>query len=218
HFLFLAIVSCSDFVEVDPPKNTMVSETVFEDASTVESALANLYYNLRGQGIGTYILSADMGIYADELDYYMSDPNDISIYLHNILPINTSVSKYWNDAYSIIYAANDIIEGVENSLGLTEMEKAEYKGQALFVRGYVHSILVNIYGDVPYITSTNYLKNNSIKRIPVNEVYDHIITDLTLAVDLLNTGDPSGEHIIPNRSVANALLARMYLYTENWER
>ncbi|MCM5663658.1 RagB/SusD family nutrient uptake outer membrane protein [Galbibacter mesophilus] len=214
----MSVVSCSDFVEVEPPKNTLVSQTVFEDASTVESALANLYEMLRGQGIGTYSLSADMGIYSDELDYFLADPNDLSIYIHNILPINESVSKYWVNAYRVIYSANAIVEGVESSEGLTSVEKSEFMGQALFVRAYVHSILVGIYGDIPYITTTDYRINNSVARLPGHEVYYHIITDLMMAVDMLGTTDATGEKVIPNRHVANALLSRIYLYTGNWEQ
>lgn len=216
-FLILSTISCSDFVEVDPPKNILVSETVFNDPSTVESALANIFYKMRGQGIVTFRLSADMGIYADELDYYRTDPDYTSLYLHNLLPVNGVVSDYWNNTYNIIYAANDIIEGVERTTALTDEEKEEFKGQALFIRAYMHSLLANLFGDVPYISSTDYLDNNKVARMPLSEVYAYIVDDLTTAVSLLGMADLTGEKVIPNRSAANALLARTYLYLENWE-
>mgnify|MGYP003659124915 CR=1 FL=1 len=78
----------------------------------------------------------------------------------------------------------------------------------------MHSLLVGIFGDVPYIDTPNYLENNIATRTPMNEVYDHIIADLDLAIPLLE--DVSGERVLPNKSAAQALLARMYLYVGNF--
>ena len=218
--LVIAVFSCTDFVEVDPPKNTLISATVFEDPATVKSALANIYYNMREQGMvsGNFGLSVLMGIYTDELDYYGLTSSNVEFFNHNITPSNSLILSWWNQAYSLIYAANDIIKGVDNSTTLTWEDQAQFKGQALFVRGYLHSLLVGLFGDVPYITTTNYLENNIAVRMPVNLVYEHIITDITDAVSLLNSNDLSGERVLPNQSVAKALLARMYLYTNNWEQ
>ncbi|GGK22043.1 membrane protein [Yeosuana aromativorans] len=215
--MLMVLLSCSDFIEVDPPKNILVSETVFDDSATVESALASVYYNLREYGIVGYGLSADMGIYADELDYYASNSHDLSVYLHSMTPINSKVANYWKNAYKLIYAVNDIIKGVDDSKALGADEKATFKGQALFMRAYLHFVLANIYGDVPLVTTTDYQTNNTIGRTAANEVYDAIIADLTLAVSLLDSSDPTGERVIPNKAAGNALLARVYLYTENWE-
>ena len=217
--IVLGLISCSDFVEVDAPQNLLIGETVFEDAATVESAMANIYAKMRDQGMvsGNYGLSALMGMYTDELDYYLSDTNYSEIYQHNVMPSNTLLSSWWNEAYKIIYATNDILKGMENSNSLSLEDQARYKGEALFVRGYIHSLLVGLYGAIPYITTTNYLENNVVSRLSVDKVYEHIITDLSNAVNLLEENDRSGERVIPNRAVANALLARIYLYTQNWE-
>ncbi|MCK0114819.1 RagB/SusD family nutrient uptake outer membrane protein [Gelidibacter sp. F63206] len=217
--LVLALAACSNFVEIDPPKNTLVSETVFEDPSTVESALANVYYKMRESGMvsGNFGLGILMSSYADELDYYNFDANFLNIYNHNVIDTDNTALEWWSHAYKVIYAVNDIIKGVENSSALTSAERDEFKGQALFIRANMHSLLVAIYGDVPYITTTNYLENNTVYRMPQNQVYDNIIADLSEAISLLNDTDSSGEKVIPNKSVAKALLARIYLYTENWE-
>ncbi len=216
---FLGLEACSDFVEIDPPKNTLVTETVFEDASTVESALANVYYKMRDDGMvsANFGLGILMSSYSDELDYYNFNSKFLNIYNHNLINTDDTALSWWTHAYNIIYAVNDIINGVDNSNTLTIAEKEEFKGQALFVRGYMHSLLVALYGDVPYITTTNYLENNTVSRMPESQVYDNIIADLSEAIGLLDDTDNSGEKVIPNRLAAKALLARIYLYTENWE-
>lgn len=218
--LIFGLTSCSDFVEVDPPKNLLISETVFSDPATVESALANIFYKIREQGSmvsGRSGLTTLMGIYSDELDYYGFDTNSIELFHHNVTASNSILLSWWNNAYNLIYAANDIIVGVENSKALSPENKARYKGQALFVRAYIHSLLTGLYGDIPYITSTNYLDNNSVARLPITEVYDHVISDLTSAIELLENINVTEERVLPSQDVALALLSRVYLYLENWE-
>ncbi|MRX65409.1 RagB/SusD family nutrient uptake outer membrane protein [Maribacter luteus] len=219
--LALGLFSCSDFVEVGPPENILVSETVFNDAATVESALANIYYKMREQGMvsGNFGLTTGLGIYSDELDYYGFDTGYSQLNLHNVLPGNDVITGWWSQGYYLIYSANDVIKGVENSNKLTAMEQDQFKGQALFVRCYMHSLLVALYGDIPYITTTDYLDNNIVVRNTETTVMDNILSDLTLAVDLLEGVDvSSNERALPDQWAAKALLARMNLYAENWER
>lgn len=213
-------MACSDFVEVGPPKNILVSETVFDDAATVESTLTNMYHKIREQGLlsGNFGMTTALGIYSDELDYYGFDTDHLELYNHSVLPSNGTILAWWGHAYNLIYSANDIISGVEGSDGLSEEETARFMGQALFVRAYVHSLLASLFGDVPYIRTTDYLRNNSVSRLPVGEVYAHIIDDLKKAMELLEgTGEISTDRVLPDAYVIKALLARMYLYTGNWD-
>lgn len=218
--MVLGTLGCSDFVEVDPPKNTLVAERVFSDPSTVESALANLYFSLREEGMvsGNSGFTTLMGIYADELDYYAFNGDVVQLYRHTVTPQNSVLLGWWTQAYQVIYAANDIIAGVESAEGLTAMEVERYKGQALFVRAYVHSLLVGVFGDVPYITTTDYVVNTNASRLDSDAVYEAIIEDLQQAVALMDGADiPVGDRVVPDADVARALLARMALYAQQWE-
>ncbi|WP_417370974.1 RagB/SusD family nutrient uptake outer membrane protein [Gelidibacter japonicus] len=217
-FIILAASSCETFVEVEPPKNILASKTVFIDAATVESTLANLYLKMRQGGFvsGNFSLGISMGIYADELDYFGTDPNILRLYNHNVTPSDGTVSQWWDLTYNIIYATNDIVDGLENSNHLSLEDKNKFKGQALFVRAYIHSLLVSLFGDIPYLTTTNYSENNKTVRMSVNAVYDNIITDLIHALALLEEPPSNTSKLWPHKSVANALLARIYLYKEDW--
>lgn len=220
YFFGIVLSACSDFVEVDMPKNLLISETVFEDPATVESALASLFYGMREQGMvsGNSGLTTALGIYSDELDYYGTNVDYAQLFNHNILPSNNRILDWWNQGYRLIYSANDIIKGVENSNALNTEEKNRFLGQALFVRAYIHSLLVSLYGDVPYITTTNYIVNNKAIRVPEEIVFDNIIADLSVARDVMeNEPAISGERILPDKWVAKALLSRMYLYRKKWE-
>lgn len=219
-FALMSLIGCSDFVEVGPPKNTLVSKTVFEDPATVESAMANLYLAMREQGLvsGNFGLTTRMGIYTDELDYFGFDPELLEFHQNRVLPHNADILTWWSQAYQLVYGANAIIEGLGDSSSLVNTDRDRYIGQALFVRAYMHSILVSLFGDVPYVTTTDYTQNNKVSRLPQKEVYDAIITDLLDAIDLLETTEVENEErVVPDHYVAQALLARMYLYTDQWE-
>lgn len=216
----IVLYGCTEFVDVDPPKNTLVSVTVFDDPGTVESALANLYFDMREQGMvsGSRGLTLMMGIYSDELDYYGFNADMTQYYRHNLLAVNNITSTWWSQAYHLIYGANDLLQGISDSDSLTEIEKKRFMGQALFIRAYIHSLLVSVYGDVPYITTTDYRQNNSVSRNTTESVYENIVEDLIRSVDALDELEvTSSERVIPDHFTAKALLARMYLYTENWE-
>ncbi|SFZ89528.1 SusD family protein [Flaviramulus basaltis] len=218
-FFISSMNSCSDFVEVDTPKNILVSETVFEDASTVTSALAQIYFSMREAGMvsGHLGLSTYMGIYSDELDYFAFDTAVLQFSQSQVIATNRIVKSWWQEGYQIIYASNAIIEGLAVSNALSVEDRNNFMGQALFVRAYMHSLLVQVFGDVPYITTTNYLENNVVGRNSEDEVYQNIISDLTHAVQLMDVADQTGERVIPNQNVGKALLARVYLQTEQWE-
>lgn len=224
HLLCLSILmrcltSCTDFVEVDLPKNQLSAALVFEDASMTTSAIHGVYYQMRSSGlISGDGLNVSMGLYTDELDYYLfGQGKSLEHYTNHTIQSNDPViAGLWNSAYTQIYTVNAIIAGVASSVSLTLEDKNQFKGEALFVRSYLHLLLVELFGDIPYITGTDYIANKTVTRMPRALVYDHIITDLSMAVDLLPDEDLSGERVRPYAAVAEAVLARVYLYTGQW--
>jgi hypothetical protein len=217
--LMVLLTTCSDFTEVDLPNNQLTSDAVFETRETAEAALKGIYGKMRGDGLlsgGFNGLGYFMGLYTDELDLYALGSSGEAYQNHTLLATAPTVLSLWNSTYNQIYSANDAIEGVGNSVSLASEDRNQFKGEALFIRAYLHLLLVALYGDIPYITTTDYITNARVERMPKALVYDQIITDLTLAKDLLPDTDISGEKVRPYAAVADAVLARAYLYTEQW--
>jgi len=218
-FLLLGLLSCEN-LEIETPAHLLTGETLFTDTNTVEAAILSIYANMREKGFSsgrTLGLSNLLGNYADELDYY--SPNRLAeeqFYKNILSPEDLTVAGMWDGAYNNIYAANAIIEGVAGSDYFTEDEKDLFTGEALFIRAFVHFYLVNLYGDIPYITTTDYIVNRSVSRQSEFQVYEAIIADLLRAEELLLETDASGAHLRPNSYTASALLARVYLYQGNW--
>lgn len=213
------LTACTDFVEVDLPKNQLSAASIFEDASMTESAIHGVYYQMRTSGlISGDGLNVSMGVYTDELDYYLLGRGEAleNYQNHTVEANDLIVEDFWNSAYTQVYTVNAIIAGVENSVSLTSEDKDQFKGEALFVRSYLHLLLVELFGDIPYITETDYVVNRDVTRMPRALVYNYIIEDLNLAVDLLSNEDISGERVRPYAGVAEAVLARAYLYTRQW--
>lgn len=209
--LIAFVTACDDFVDVDLPKNQLTAQAVFEDASTATSALRSIYSDMRNSGIVSG-LSRQMGLYADELDLFNLQS---AMYDHTVLATNGGPG-WWSSTYNTIYAANSVVEGVENSTILSIEDTNQLKGEALFIRAFLHTLLVQVYGPVPYIKTTDYTINTTVSRMSVDEVYSHIITDLLEAEELLSD-DISGERVRAYDKVAESLLARVYLYTGQWE-
>src|SRR5690606_6575879 len=108
---------------------------------------------------------------------------------HEIMTINNPASSanlsLWSSAYNIIYLVNSVIEGLEESDRLTENIKESLMGQALFVRAFTYFYLVNLYGDVPLVLTTEYQTNTLAARTPEDEVWKQIESDLDRAMLLL---------------------------------
>ncbi|MFT3793758.1 RagB/SusD family nutrient uptake outer membrane protein [Flavobacterium sp.] len=215
-FLF----GCDDFLEVNQPNSQLTAEAVFENSVTANAALSDIYSQMREAGVicgklsGTSVL---MGCYADELVSFESGPNTTANFYDNaVLSSNASVSEIWGAAYAQIYAANSVYARTGNSLSLTPSEKAIFQGEALFIRALNHLYLTGIFGDIPYITTTEYPVNNTIRKTPAAQVIQKAIADLELATTLLPLEYQTPDHARPNRSTAQALLARAYLYAGQW--
>ena len=214
------INSCDSFVEVDLPKSQLTTTTVFEDYATADAAITDIYAKIRDKGLLTGNnrgLSNHLGNYSDELVPYGSPSNpSFSFYNNGLLAENPDVAQYWNDSYNQIYAANALIEGAEASTKLSDQNKKQLKGEALFIRALLHLYLVNLFGDIPYVTGTDYKKNSTVSRMPEAEVYEHIISDLESATALLQNDYSEMGRIRPEKYAAHALLARVYLYKKSY--
>jgi len=218
--MYFTAVSCDSFVEVDTPKSQLISETVFESYQTADAALTDIYSNIRTKGILTGYgsgISNTLGNYSDELKSVEKTNNpSLNFYNNTLLPSNSSVAVFWNTSYNQIYSANCVIEGASNSKALTTEQKKHLRAEALFIRALLHFYVINLYGDAPYIFQTDYKANSLAVRTPVEKVYQNIIRDLEEAVTILPENYSSTERIRPNKSVALALLARVYLYNKSY--
>lgn len=219
--LFWLVTSCDSFTEVDLPSSQLTAKDVFKDKVTANAAMVDIYTKIREQGIlngGPSGISSQFGLYTDELTYYgVSNSIQANFYTNSLLASDNEILQLWTNSYNQIYAANAIIEGVAASDALKPEDKEQLIGEALFVRGLIHFYLTTIFGDVPYIVTTDYKQNSNVSRIPESEVYQLIKKDLLQASQLLPEDYVTAERIRPNKWASQAVLARVCLYLQQWD-
>lgn len=223
-FYIAGISSCKKLVEIEPPVNSITTQQTFADSIDALSAVAGAYYTI-STGSSLQLLNGSMTVYpgisSDELVPYGPFGDILQLYSNNVLAGNNAtagnntISNYlWTPGYKIIYQLNAIINGVEASSGMSETAKNGFSGEAKFLRALTYFYLVNLFGDVPYITTTDYKISALASRTPKDQVYQSIIADLK-SVQTLLPGDYAaggGDRIRANKWAATALLARVYLY------
>ena len=215
---------CKKLVEVTPPITTLTGATVFTTDANAISAVTGIYSGMMNTALSGGIISLSLypGLSADELSVYGTN-TAYSPYYTNSLSSSTSGNILWNSAYPIIYNLNSAIEGINSATTLTPSIKKQLLGEVKFVRAFCYFYLVNFYGDVPLILSSDYEINRSISRTSQDKVYQQITADLIEAKDLLSQTyldasffNSTLDRVRPTQWAASSLLARVYLFQGKW--
>lgn len=210
-------VACDDFVAIDQPRTEITRVSVFSEPATAEAAVVDLYVSLRdGFGGGSLSgITAVTALSSDELELFDVSNDYLAFANNEITEGNSVIESIWSSAYSVVYKANAVLEGLEGS-NIDVTQKDRFKGEALFLRALSYFYLVNLWGDVPLLTSTNHEANNKALRAPSEQVYDQILTDLLAARGFLPENPEEGK-TRASQAAATALLARVYLYRGDWQ-
>lgn len=221
-FLSILLGSCKKLVQINEPTNSITATETFSTHDNVEAAIAGVYYSMTKGGGHLNIFNGGLTLYcgtsADDLVPFNTSGGQGAvayIYPNTILTSDPTVySSFWQPAYNYIYQANAIIEGVQASVGLSQIDKNQFIGEAKFLRALTYFYLVNIFGDIPYTTTSSYTVNELISRTAKDSVYKGIIADLQYAQNTLpaDYALTSGDRVRANKWAATALLARAYLY------
>lgn len=206
--------TCEEFVAVDRLETKILAEQVFENEAIANSAIAGLYKTFRSS-MPLYI-SHRNPLYSDEVAPYLNSASN-TYFTNSLQPSDTSLP--WNSLYSIIYGANNAIEKLQAS-SIGETKREQYIAEAKFMRAMCHFYLVNFFGDVPLVLTTDVNTNKLISRTPVAQVYDQIITDLKEAKEHLGDdySHAANQRVRANKWVASAMLARAYLFTKDYPK
>jgi hypothetical protein len=224
-------MACKSFIQVDPPVTSTNAGNVYNGDATAAAVLTGIYSTLADDeninvGIGGVNIAPSLS--ADELTIVQANLiADVIGYYRNALTSNmpsAGLSEFWSRFYGIVFRANSAIEGLTASQKLTTNVKTQLLGEAYFIRAFMYFYLVNLYGDVPLVLTTDYKVNAAMPRGSSNQVYAQMKDDLLKAQSLLSIEYLDGTllkstsiRVRPNKAVATALLSRVYLYTNDWQ-
>lgn len=216
--LILTLASCNKDNLNLVPQTQLSSGSFYKDAAQFNQALTGAYTFLRG--------IATLGIYMDEMrsdntffNFYSADRGtgtSAEAYTEFIDNSTTSQepnspgNRYGN-AYSGIAAVNTILTQLQGS-SLSQAEKDQISGEALFLRAFYYYDLVTHYGGVPLqLEQVTDVEGAFLPRSTADEVYQQIITDLTAAIPVLPVAKTFPQSGRATQGAAKMLLAYAYM-------
>jgi len=218
-FFPVILFSCEDEFLEKPPQNLITQENFPSNASDALSATNAAYEVLR---TGSY----HRGFYP--LDDVMSDdalkgssPSDLQANLqpfdefrHTVT--NPFIANWWSALYTGVRRANVVIGRVPE-VNMNEELRARYIGEAHFLRALYYSDLARGYGGVPLVKNSEI--NIEFTRSTLEETYDFIESDLRTAIEALPEKSEYGPEDLgrATKGAARALLARVYLYQQDYD-
>lgn len=214
--ILLTTVSCKkDFLE-ETPYSFISSETLYSTNSGLETAINGCYATMSdyagyGAGYPTLMTVGSGGYWTNQAP--AADLNTLTFGASTLWLTNNSP---WDAFYAAINVANDIIEYAPKG-GAADSTKTRVVGEAHLLRGMLYFNLVRMFGGVPLRTKPVTAADTDLPRATKQEVYDVIIADLEKAKTMM-AAPASVQKGRPHKYAASALLGKVYLTLENWQK
>lgn len=128
------------------------------------------------------------------------------------------IAGVWDRIYDDVNNANAILERLPKCQGLTEEQKADFEGEACFIRSYSYWWLVEFFGDIELRKEETKTPTFEAHRTDRKVIYDEvIIPDAEKAADKLPVNPYKGNVGRPTKKAAKNLLARVLLTRASYE-
>jgi hypothetical protein len=218
-FTIVALICTSCKKALDTvPTGALVPLTAYASNAQIAAALSGMYYNLRTASIYSKFYSPYLGSGTDEVYFYNANYG-YNVYAYTgSAAVDGDITGFWKACYQSINYINTFLENVDASAATGSADAATVrkgKGEAYFLRGYYYFLLAQWFGDVPLQLHTiSDPTQSSIARTPVKQVYDQIITDMTMAEGMLTDQTYASLGYTEKVSVTavEGILARVCLY------
>lgn len=225
-FVTALLLSCSDSF-MDLQNEQSVSDT--EALTTLEdyhSSITGVYNKLANANYYGRFFVVIPDVMSDDVKQN-SQANRVKDYAeYDVNVTDGNAANLWTLLYSTINAINFIINAEVDVPEAVKAEQDHLVGEAYALRGLVYFDLVRLFAQhygytsdashagVPITLSFDPFRKPA--RNSVAEVYDRAISDLTTAIGMMRDASRSGNSNTLSKSAVKALLARVYLYKEDW--
>lgn len=219
--LLVGVASC-DTLDFDP-SDRYNENTGFASKANVEKYVAGFYPTLETYGefgdhsFGTAAFSTDaltwMLKYSSNTAGY-GTPN-LLLFIQNQITSSSNVLSYWNDCYTRIRKINEFLQGVDGCTVITDAEKANYKAEVRFIRGYLYFLLTRAHRSVIIYDGLGDWQKPEKARSSAADCWEFVYQDLKYAYDNLSETRRTDGHV--DKATAAALMSRAMLYAERWD-
>jgi hypothetical protein len=207
----LALTACNDLDQY--PMNRFTDVNYWTSEEKV-SAVLNQAYNQMYNAAAMF----DMERLTDNIYFAKgTDPN--TVVLGAADAYNGLFFNHWRDCYQGIKTCNIFLDNVD-PIAFDPGRKERMKAEARFIRAFLFFRLATCFGDVPHFDDQIPLEEaQMISRKPRAEVIAWVRNELNSIAGLL----PAGQHYAAadrgriTRGAAAGLLARTWLYDNDWE-
>lgn len=231
--LTLCHSACKKLVETPVPPDQIANNITYSNDATAIAVLTAIYTSMSSgpfQGsvsnVGSVTINA--GLAADE--FSVTEPFISGNYIFpqfykndlGLVSVGAIVgSEHWGPFYNLIFRSNAAIEGLSSAQAdlLTPKVRSQLIGEAKFVRALIYFYLINEFGGVPLVLTTDPEVNSMLARSDVEDVYAQVVSDLVESEEILSNDylditllQSTVERVRPTKWAAKALLARVYLY------
>ena len=236
--LLFSILSCSDVLNKEP--YNLYENDIILTTEGMDLLLTGSYSIMSGSnyyGACLYLYEASRGP-----DFFVRNVSGgFSFYYENRYTIsattNGNARPMWQTIYSSIRNLTILIENIDNVRGNTE-ELRRIKGEAYLLRGLCYFDLMRLFAFPPLFSVPGHSRYNErclwgvpiinnvevgsnvfnyeVRRETAETTYAFILDQFERAERLLEGRIVSQGHA--NAAAAKALLIRLYLYLENWDK
>jgi hypothetical protein len=208
--LAFTLTGCNKFLDTQPI-DTLTPNAYYNTEEQLNTALIGVYDIIGQESVYGSAIFVGLGACTDE-GWYARSALTTGMQVYNLDYSNGDVRNFWRSLYSGIERANLLIENI-NKPTMDSVRRSNILGQALFLRGYCHFLLVSNFGDVPLrITATSSVNNTSIPRTPTAAVYSQILKDMQEAETRVQTITAIGSSSRISKTTVQGILARVCLY------
>lgn len=218
----VALNSCDNYLDIVPDK-TQEIELMFERKEAAYRALATCYHYLP-QEDGVYSTSA---FASDELTTPIAKETPGVELMRGKQSADNPIMGLWDDTYpygrtqeslfKAIRACNTFIENIDLVKDMKTEEKEAWKSEVIFLKAYYHFLLFRQYGPIPIVDKnlpiTAGVEEVRIKRRPVDEVIDYIVSTIDKSITNLPTRITSSNDLGRiDKVIAYSIKSRVLLY------
>ena len=213
----LSFASC-DLDEYNPSNEG--AESVLATEQGMEGMVNQLYYNYKWKYFGR----EDPVLYFEGAgDIWCNTPekNEYGMQLTRFVDLQGDrgqVKGAWERNYDNVNIANTVLQYLPTTEGLNAETRADFEGEARFIRAFAYWWLVEWWGDIDMRTVTADTPEFVAHRTPRTTIYDQIIIpDAEIAAANLPVQPYKGNVGRATKKAAYALLARVCLARAQYE-
>ena len=131
----------------------------------------------------------------------------------------STIQNKWQDTYEGIARANVLLQNIDN-VDMSDELKAQYRGEAKFMRALYYFHLLDFYGGVPLYDETTVVSDEYMTmqkpRSTADEIRQFILNDLEEAINVLPVQWEQSEYGRATRGAAVALRGKVKLYAGDY--